>query len=278
MSKLFIFTLSWNGQDKLEKLYPSLMPSLDNINYEWLIKDNGSKDNSIEYINSFNNNKVKIIPYKNNSQNFSEGMNYLFKEASPADDDLILLLNNDVIFNDDKSIKNMIDVIDRDPKVGVVGARLLYTGTELLQHAGVVFHNGAGMPTHFRAKEKTDLHAEKNREFQAVTGAVLLTRAQYFKNVCTNNKSGIHGATEELRWAFDDVDLCLSIKYNMEKKIVYCGNTNISHEESATLKKCPTNKLFMNHNTVFLKNKWSQRYILDQDKYTNNAKYNLYLK
>ena len=157
-----------------------------------------------------------------------------------------------------------------------MGARLLYTNTENLQHAGVVFHNTIQTPTHFRCNEKSDKNAEKNREFQSVTAAVSITRAELFKNTCTTNKSGNKGMDENYHWAFDDVDLCLSIKYNMGKKIVYCGNTNIYHEESASLKKNPTNKLFMHHNVNYLKNKWLKRYSLDQDIYTKDPKYNLY--
>lgn len=275
MSKLWIFTLTWNGCDKLTTLKNSLMPCLDNIDYQWLIKDNASKDNTVAIASEWGD-RVKVIPYKNNLQNFSAGMNYLFNEASPKDDDMILLLNNDVIFNDTTSIKNLINILQKDNKVGAVGARLLYTNTDRLQHAGVVFHNQIKTPTHFRANEKNDKNSEKNREFQVVTGAVLLTKGELFKNVCKNNKSGAYGMDENYHWAFDDVDLCLCIKYNMEKKIIYCGHTNIFHEESATLKKNPTNKLFMAHNVNYLKNKWEKRYTLDQDIYTKDSKYNLY--
>lgn len=272
---LIIMTLTWNGCDKLTKLKESLMPALEGMDYTWLIKDNASKDDTIAVASTWGD-KVKVIPYKNNTQNFSAGMNFLFHEASPADNDLIMLLNNDVIFNDTNSIKTMTNVIERDNKVGAVGARLLYTGTDLLQHAGVVFHNKMQTPTHFRVKEKTDKNAEKNREFQVVTGAVLVTKAEYFKNAWKKNKSGINGMDENYHWAFDDVDLCLSIKYNMGKKIIYCGKTNIFHEESATLKKNPTNQLFSLHNVNYLKNKWIKRYSLDQDIYTKDSKYNLY--
>ncbi len=272
---LHILTLTWNACDKLTKLKESLMPSLEGINYNWLIKDNASKDDTVAVASSWEGN-IKVIPYKNNLQNFSAGMNYLFNEAAPADNDYVMLLNNDVIFNDTKSVHNMLNIIKKDPTVGIVGGRLLYTGTDQLQHAGVVFVPRTGTPTHFRAGQKTDALAEKNRQFQVVTGAVLITKAEYFKKACTNNKSGINGMDESYHWAFDDVDLCLSIKYNMDKKIIYCGKTNIFHEESASLKKNPANMRFMNHNINHLKLKWLKRYALDADIYAREPKHNLY--
>jgi len=272
---IFIQTLSWNGLDKLIKLKESLLPALEGLDYQWLIKDNGSTDNTVKIASTWGE-KIKVIAYPNNLQNFSEGMNYCFNQAAPKDNDYILLLNNDVIFNDKKSIKNMVSIIENDNNVGVVGARLLYPNSNMLQHAGVIFHNQYKMPMHFRAKNISDVNAEKNREFQAVTGAVLLTKAEYYKKANTNNKSGLPGMQEEQKWAFCDIDFCLSIKYNLNKKVIYCGQTNIFHEESASLKKNPVNKLFLTHNVITLKNNWEYRWKLDQELYLRDSNYNLY--
>jgi len=272
---LYLLTLTWNACDKLTKLKESILPALNGIDYTWLIKDNASKDDTVAVASSWGGN-IKVIPYKNNMQNFSAGMNYLFNEAQPKDNDRVLLLNNDVIFNDKKSIHNMMGIMDKDKKVGAVGCRLLYTGTDKLQHAGVVFDPRTRTPTHFRVGQKTDAMAERNREFQVVTGAVLLTDGESFKNSFTKNKSGANGMDENYHWAFDDVDLCLAIKYNQNKRIIYCGETNIFHEESASLKKNPANKLFMNHNMSYLMDKWAGRYQIDLVDYTKDPKLNLY--
>lgn len=270
---LHILTLTWNACDKLTKLKESLLPNLEGMDYTWWIKDNASNDDTIAVASSWGDN-VKVIPFKNNLQNFSQGMNFLFNEAKPKDDDLVLLLNNDVIFGDNTSLKKMIEVM-KDPDVGVVGARLLFTNTDQLQHAGVVFIPGHELPLHFRSHEKTDDNAEKNRLFQVVTGAVLITKGIYFRNVFMNS-NGNRGMDENYHWAFDDVDLCLSISVKMKKKIVYCGKTKIYHEESASLKKNPANKLFMSHNATYFRNKWFGLYNLDLETYSKNPRHNLY--
>jgi GT2 family glycosyltransferase len=264
MSKLIIQTLSWNGYDKLEKLKNSLLPALDilHLSWQWDIKDNGSKDNTVEQVKNWNHPNINVFAYPNNNQNFSEGMNWLHEQAKPEENDFILLLNNDVICNDVNSIKNMIQLMENDESIGIVGAKLLYTNTDLIQHVGVVWNSHG--PTHFRSKEKCDSYANKNREFQAVTGAVLLTKSKYF----SLNNAYI--------WCFEDVDMCLNVKYNLNKKIIYCGNTNFFHEESASLKKNPRNKLFMNHNINLLKSKWCV--FMDLQDYERNVNHNLYKK
>lgn len=266
---LYILTLNYNGTDKLNSLYNSIISNVCDIDFKWFVKDNGSSDSSLNLIKGWNNKNIIPIDYKHNRDNFAEGCNFLFKEASPNNKDLILLLNNDIIFNGDSSIKNMIKIIDNDDKVGVVGARLLYNNTDNLQHAGVIFSNRTNkLPFHFRPGEKTDENALKDREFQAITGACLLTRAADY--------SQIGGLDIKFRWSFEDISYCLSVKYDLKKKIVYCGSTNIFHEESATLKKNPVNKLFMGHNVHHFIDKWKNKYIIDHDLYLDNPNYNVY--
>lgn len=276
MSKIYLLTLNWNGKNKLEKLAPSLLSSLSGLDWTWLVKDNNSKDGSIDYLNSLGNPNIRAISYVDNRQNFSEGCNYLFNIASPQDNDYVMLLNNDIVFNDTTSITNMLSIMENDSSVGIVGSRLLYSGTNKLQHGGVVYNMTYKTPMHFRATQESDLDSQKNREFQGITGAVCLTKAEYYRNVFTNKNSS-KGLCQELYWAFDDSDACLAIKYNMKKKVVYCGSTNISHEESASLKKNPVNKLFLNHNLSYFLNKWRSRYEIDFDAYTKDKNKGLYL-
>lgn len=273
---LHILTLNWNGKDKLKQLYPSLINSLSNIDYHWHIRDHNSNDGSQLLNDEWKNDKVNIIKYHTNTENFSQGCNFLFNQAKPNPEDYILLLNNDIVFNDTTSLKNMIELFEKDADIGVVGARLLYKGTNKMQHAGVIFVPGYKTPTHFRTGEVADELSKQNREFQAVTGAVLLTKAKYYEN-CFTNKGNTKGLDQSLIWCFDDVDLSMAIKYNMNKKIVYCGNTNIFHEESASLKKNPVNKMFLKHNLQYFLTKWKDRYQIDQEAYTSNPKHNLYV-
>ena len=278
MTNLHILTLSWFGKEKLEKLYPTLINNLTNVNYKWYIKENGSKDGSIEMIKSWDNLNVIGIDYPHNRDSFSYGSNFLFKEASPKDEDLILLLNNDIIFNDKVSLKKMIELIQNDNDIGAVGTKLLYPNNTIA-HAGVVFPQYAkGLPVHYRSKEKDDKNSSKDREFQAVTGAVLLTKAKYYANISYDEKTNMKGLDSEFIWAFDDIDACFSIKYNMNKKIIYCGRTDISHEESVTLKKNPVNRLFLNHNMAHFRLKWKDKIVIDQGFYLKDSKYKLYEK
>lgn len=273
---LNILTLNWNGKDKLAKLAPTLIDSLNGLKYKWLIKDNGSTDESINYINSLNNNNINIIKYGHNRDNFSQGCNFLFKEASCKDDDYVLLLNNDIVVDNIDSIKNMIKSLESNKDIGVVGAKLLYDDKTTIQHAGVVFSSRTNnLPVNYRRGYREEQMDCLNREFQSVTAAVMLTKSVYYENICDTNKSKLHGLCEDFFWCFEDVSACLSIKYDLNKKIVYCGDTSFFHEESASLKKNPVNKLFMEHNVKTFLNMWKGEYANDLEEYENNLNHNV---
>jgi len=70
----------------------------------------------------------------------------------------------------------MIDLI-RHSGVGVVGARLLYSNSDRLQHAGTIFGPRYGnMPYHFRHKEKSDKNAEINKELILISLEIWIGR------------------------------------------------------------------------------------------------------
>lgn len=268
---IHVLTLTWNGLDKLERLKPGLVRNLIATKEpcRWYIRDNGSVDNTSEVVQEWP--YAQLLAVNHNRDNFAQGVNSLARVAAnnPAtnlESDILLLMNNDVEFPDDVSLGKMVKIMEDYPNVGIVGCRLLYNGTTKLQHAGVIFSERYNrMPYHYRHKEESDVVAEKNRMFQAVTAAVCLVRMKDFQ--------AIGGMDEKFHWAFEDIDMCLRIGA-LGRHIVYCGETTIFHEESASLKKNPVNKLFMGPNVSHFKTKWAGKYAIDHDKYLTQPSYN----
>ena len=272
---LHIFTLTWNGLDKLSRLGSSKGSLIDNLHYAhdahgtcntlWHVRDNGSKDGTVEEISEWwdGGSMMRVHDIGHNRASFAEGMNFLFDKAKPKDDDFILLLNNDIIFPKDDALKKMLD-LQKKTNAAVVGTKLLYENSNKLQHAGVIFGERYGrMPYHFRHGEESNNNS--NYYFQAVTAAVCLVKAKDWRQV--------GGMDEGFRWAFEDIDLCLAIGAN-GGKVAYCGDTKIYHEESASLKKNPVNKMFLQNNVKHFKDKWFGKYELDHEKYLTDPSYN----
>jgi GT2 family glycosyltransferase len=216
---------------------------------------------------------TEVYDIGHNRDSFATCVNYLFEKANPADDDIVFLMNNDISFQpsviDRKCVEtpNVLKTmweLQKKTKAGVVGVRLLYENTNKLQHAGVIFSNQYNkMPYHFRPGEPSDANAEKNRYFQAVTAACCLVNPVSFRR--------IGGMNEKFKWAFEDVDMCLRI--GQQDPIVYCGEVFAYHEESASLKKNPVNKMFMGQNARYFKHKWQGKYKIDHDQYLSDPTY-----
>jgi GT2 family glycosyltransferase len=271
--KLHALTLSWNGLPKLNKLYPGLMDNFNSLlksekeltDCLWHLRDNGSKDETVKQGKEWNSTIIYDVGH--NRDNFAKCVNYLFKEANPQDDDFILLLNNDVVFPDKVSLRELFYVYNKT-KADVVGCKLLYENTNKLQHAGVIFSDKYGrMPFHFRPGEDDDFNASKHRYFQSVTAACCLVKVRAFRQV--------NGMNESFFWAFEDIDMCLKIGQLKKNNIAYCGTSFIYHEESASLKKNPVNKMHLNNNVSLFQKIWFGKYKIDHDDYLKNSNYNL---
>lgn len=99
--KVSIVIPNYNGRELLEKNFPSVLEALKNSKNnisEIVVVDDGSTDNSLQYLNQFkdeikaNNSTIKIVKHTKN-RGFSAAIN---TGARSSTGDLIVLLNNDV--------------------------------------------------------------------------------------------------------------------------------------------------------------------------------------
>ncbi len=144
-----------------------------------------------------------------------------------AKHEFLLFLNNDVFVDDPLWLRRMLDECLADPKLGAVGAKLLYpNGT--VQHAGVVLGVGGVADHAFRGLAGGApgymTHAMTAQEVAAVTAACMLVRKKAFEDVGGFDE-------ESLKVAFNDVDLCVKLtKFGW--KLVYMPDVVAEHRES----------------------------------------------
>jgi O-antigen biosynthesis protein len=152
-------------------------------------------------------------------------LNNIAAREHPAD--YYVFLNNDVFLEQSDWLRVMMDEMAADPKVAVVGAKLLYpNGT--VQHAGVVLGVG-GIADHVFRGIPADhpgylYRARCAQEYSAVTGACMLCRADVFMDVGGFDE-------QDLAVAFNDVDLCLKIG-SRGWRIVWTPDVVAEHHES----------------------------------------------
>ena len=187
-------------------------------NFEVILVDDGSPVEVSTALRSIPG--IRLI---SNSENlgFSKACN---KGASLARGSHLVFLNNDTI-PQGHWLGKLLACSGRFPNAGVIGSKLLYPESKLVQHAGVAFHPN-GNPYHeYRCFARNAPAVTKERLVPAVTGACMLTPRVVFER--------LDGFDETFKNGFEDFDYCLRAR-DLGKDIVYCPSSELLFYASVT--------------------------------------------
>ncbi len=191
-------------------------------NFEIIVVDNGSNEVNRQVIEAFRKQYPFEYIYHPMEFNYSAMNNMAAKQAKGS---VLLLLNDDMEVVSADWLERMVGQVQREG-VGAVGAKLLYPGTTLIQHVGVT--NAVDGPVHklLRKDDTQSYFYGRNKlvyNVLGVTGACLMVKKEYY------DKLG--GLKEDLRIAYNDVDLCLSL-FEMGLRNVVRNDVVLYHHES----------------------------------------------
>ncbi|MBI2252236.1 MAG: glycosyltransferase [Armatimonadetes bacterium] len=125
-NKLSIIIVNYNTQNELKNCLKSIYQSKLNISFEIIVVDNNSKDKSVEIVKN-NFPKVKLIENDRNV-GFAKANN---KAIKISDSSYILLLNPDILVKS-QTLSKMLEFMEENSKVGILGCRLVNHKNELL--------------------------------------------------------------------------------------------------------------------------------------------------
>ncbi len=231
--KVSVLILSYNGKPLLEDSVSTYLAN-DYPNFDVVVIDNGSTDNTKEYVEE-NFPKAKLIRLEKNrgySGGFNFGLEYAFKDN---DSKYAVITNNDVKV-DDQLVKELVKVAETDEMIGfVTGKVYYYDKPDTLQSVGKyedpIYWNGY----HIGSKEvDKGQYDEVSERFFADDIFILVSRKMY----------------EEIG-AYDENFLFQSEEYDWEArakakgyKIYYTPGAKIWHKESMTIGKQSPFKAF----------------------------------
>ena len=204
LPKVSIIIVNYNGKLLLEKCLESLF-KINYNNFEVVIVDNNSTDNTIEFITK-NYPSIIIIKLDSN-KGFAEPNNIAAKITKG---DYLLFLNNDTIVTPN-FISEMIKTMENDKKIGICQSLLLKSDGQIdssgdfMDDLGIVYNS----------KTKID----STREIFSARGASLIILKNIFDN--------LGGFDEKFFFSFEDVDLSWRVRINGYKILVV--QTSIVH-------------------------------------------------
>ena len=157
--KLSILTATYNRANRLPELYESLKNNLKyNLDFEWLIMDDGSTDNTYEVVEGFaNERKINLTYYYQENQGKMSAINTLTELATG---DYIIDCDSDDHFanNAFEIIKNNIDKLDNDKELYALLFLKCDTSGEI---SGKKFKEDDYKTTMFDLYFKEDIQGEK---------------------------------------------------------------------------------------------------------------------
>lgn len=216
-----VFNKSSYTNKCLTKIYENTDPQ---INFEIIVVDNNSSDDTEDIIKSWKSNNENLI-YIKLKKNFRFGYACNLG-ASYAGGDFLVFLNNDT-----EPQKNWLNAaISRllsDEKIGIVGAKLLYPDLSI-QHCGIDFYNNVNpdhkiWPLHrYLNYDKDDPIVNIAEEVPAITGAALFIKKALFFDVERFDLT--------YKMYFEDTDLCFKVR-GKGYKVYYEPECTIIHHE-----------------------------------------------
>ena len=197
-------------------------------NAEWycaswslVIFDNASTDGTKEYLQGLEKRGVKVF-YNTENIGYCKAANIIlnyFKDSA----DYICMINNDTIPRDGWLYK-MIQTAELDPKIAVVGAKVIKPGTDLVIHTGAIRDNERIKDPYISyRKYLTPKLIPEPRLW--VNGCCILIKSEVIK------KEGVFN--EDFCYYFEEADYC-SMLNQKGYKVMFCPNAEIEHFEKQT--------------------------------------------
>ena len=217
--KISIIILCYNKAEYTLKCLNALFKNTTYPNYEVIVLDNASADDTPAYLEAYGN-KIKFARSDSNL-GFVGGNNAAFQLI---EGEFTVFLNNDTEVLPLWLI-NLYNTFVTHPDAGAVGSMLIYPDGKLQEAGGIIFNNATGW-NFGRNGDPGDPKYNFLREVDYCSGASLMVRSELFDRL----------GKFDMRFYpayFEDTDLCFGIR-KLGHKVYYCPFSRVIHYEGIT--------------------------------------------
>ncbi len=228
--KVSILVLTLDGAELLERMLQSFQAANTYPDVEFIVVDHGSSDGTLALLRRWGEKlPIRIL---------ARGANYSFAESNNlaarlASGELLLLLNNDMVFAGD-ALPPMVEAL-ADERVGAVGLKQ-YEGLPTSMEPRRVYHLGVRFDWNLNERRLRPFHVRptpidaralvETARFPAVTASIMLCRrADYLE---------VGGLSEDYVYGLEDVDFCCKLRWRLGKQMVNVAGVFAFHPKNTT--------------------------------------------
>lgn len=180
MDKLVVSIVTWNNA---QTIYNCLASVLNQSFSDWqlLIVDNDSKDETCSVIESFSDSRIRLIKLKQNT-GFCGGHNYSLQNS---ESEFVLLVNPDIIMRPEY-IKNALELMLKNKEIGTVCGLLLQNDADsesFIDSAGMEMKRSRIMQLRFHGENINNVILKGEEEVFGADGALPLYRRAMINDV-----------------------------------------------------------------------------------------------
>ena len=238
MVRTSVVILNWNGKKLLEQFLPSVLEHTLNDECNVVVADNGSTDDSVQFMKISYPEVPLVILDKN--YGFADGYN---KALQQVDSEYVVLLNSDVETTPNW-LTSLVTYMDEHPEVAAVQPKILsYAEKDRFEYAGAAggFIDRYGYP--FCRGRILEVVEKDNGQYDSpipifwATGACLLIRKSDYTR---------HGGLDGSFFAhMEEIDLCWRLNAR-GRKVMCVPSSSVYHVGGASLGKDNPKKMYLN--------------------------------
>lgn len=222
MPSVAIVLVNWNNlQDTLDCL--ESLAGMEYREYGVILVDNGSTDGSLEVFRA-----RADVDFIENGENLgiARANNVGIARAKERGFDCIMLLNNDTVVAPDM-LTHLVDVLESDPRVGVVGPKMLYhSEPDVIWYAGGILKPWRGDAAHVGYEEKDQGQHDEQGETDYITSCCMLARTALYDE--------LGGIDPYYFIYFDETDFCVRAA-RAGYRVVYVPRARLWHKVSRSM-------------------------------------------
>lgn len=251
MVDVTVSIVNWNTEDELRDCLQSVLSQNSGVSFEVTVVDNASTDGSADMVESEFAGRVNLIRNDKNA-GFGAAHNRSIKQSHGR---YVLLLNPDCRMLQADVLSMMVDYMDSNPDIGMLGPKIFNPD-------GTIQFSARNFPTMFAAVFRHPLFGRlfpKNRfvrdylmtewdhdqisDVGWLSGSALMVRRETFEQI---------GLLDERFFMYcEDVDWCKQAGDN-GWRVVYYPKVSVSHRIGAASDKNPVPMIKQHHRSMLL--------------------------